>query len=389
MPTTNWQPRAAKVTEVKTAVVTGYDAATTYTLTRNGKTVSSVGTGGTVATTAAALVALWEASTEPDLSEQTAANPSGGNITLTMDTSGVPSGTCSLTVSGGTGTVTDFTTTTAATGPWHVDNTANWSGGAVPTTEDVQIDLSRGSLLYGTFAAGTLASLYIFSAGQTSNTIGLPETNTNGYTEDRTKAFSKAATTCRIECQSPMIRWDFAAVANTTEVRKTGYSQTTGQPAVLLAGTSASNVCEVLDGTVGLAFFADESYAAANVRISEAGSVIQGPNGGSITTITSSGTLETNGTFGTLNQNGGESIIEGAATPTLVYVKHGTCDYRAGNPTGFRTGMGGIINCNNDLTPITCGTYTYDAGGKLLDKTQRVTISAYSRGSDVEEISAA
>ena len=387
MPTTNWLPRAAKTTEVLTGAITADDAATTYTLTRNGKTVSVVGQGS-VSLTAAALVAAWNASTELDLSEQTAANPSSGTITLTMDTAGVPSGTTTLTVSGGTGTRTALSATTAATGPTFADDANNWSGAAVPTTEDVQIDLSRGSILYGLgFAAGTLNSLYIFSPSPTQNTIGLPDVNAAGYLEDRTKAATKPATATKIECESPFIRWNYGATANNTEVRKAnGLSQ--GTPAVLLSGTSTSNVCEILSGSVGLAFFPDESYAAANVRVSENATVIQGPNGGTITTITSIGTLELNGTFGTLNQFGGSSIIEGTATPTLVYVRNSECNYRAGDATAFKVGNG-AINCNNDLTPFTITTLTLEPGGRLPDKFQRATITTLVRGTGVEEISAA
>ena len=384
MPTTNWLPRAAKVAEVKTGAITAYDVATTYTMTRNGKTVSTIGTGGSVTTTAAALIALWNASTEPDLSEQTAANVAG-SITLTMDTSGVPSGTCTLTVAGGTGTVTDFSTTTAATGPWHVDHVNNWSAGAVPTTEDVQVDLARGSMLYGAFAAGTLNSLLVFSSGTTQNTIGLPELNAAGYLEDRTKSFAKAATTATFEYDSPMVRWNYGAVANTSEVRKTGTGQN-GVPSLLLAGTSASNVTEVNSGSVGLAYYADESYAGTILKLTENASVVQGVNGGTITTIDSFGALEINGAFTTLNQWSGSSVIEGTATPT-VNVYGGTCDYRAGAPTALYVGNGGIIDANNDLTAITSTATTIARGGTLRDKRRRITHTSLLRGTDVEELS--
>lgn len=387
MTTTNWQPRAAKVTEVKTASVDTYNAAGTYVLTRNGKTVSVIAQGS-VAATAAALVAAWNLSTEVELTEQTAANPSGGTITLTMDESGVPSGTCSLTVSGG-GTVTNFSTTTAATGPYHADNAANWSNAANPTTEDVQIDLARGSMLYGldSFAAGTLNSLYIFSASRTQNTIGLPELNAAGYVEDRAKRALKAATTTKIECDSPLIRWDYSNVANTTEVRKSG-GLVQGVPSVLLAGSSASNVCETLVGSVGLGFYADESYVGTAARLSAQATVIQGPNS-TVTTFTSIGTLEINGAFTTLNQEGGVSIVEGTATPTITLSGPCVCDYRAGSPTALTAGNGGTFMMDGDLTPITAGTVTINRGGKIVDKFRRLTITSLVRGSDVQELSAA
>src|SRR5262245_55905682 len=99
------------VQQVKTGALTAYDTGTTYTITVNGKTVSTAGTGGTVTTTAVALVALANASTYPEFAEITWSN-SSGSVIATMDTAG-KSIACTLTKSGGTGTVTDFSDTTA------------------------------------------------------------------------------------------------------------------------------------------------------------------------------------------------------------------------------------------------------------------------------------
>lgn len=388
MATNNWLPRAAAVAEVKTGAITAYDAASTYTMTRNGKSVSTLGTGGTPTTTAAALIALWNASTEVDLSEQTAANVAG-SITLTMDEAGVPSGTCSLTVSGGTGTVTNFSTTTAATGPYHADNVNNWSLGSLPTTDDVQIDLGRGSILYGLDQlTGTGVSLYLYCSGRTQNTIGLPERNTAGYTEDRAKRLLKSFTTVRIDCQSPLIRLDFGSVQTTVEVRNTGTSGTQGLPAVLLAGTNASNVFEVIAGNVGLAYYADEACAGTALRLGDQASVIQGLNGGAITTITSRGELVIQAGFTTLNQSAGTSTISGTATPT-INLTGGVCDYRAGNPTAFTAGNGGMFKLDGDLTPITAASVTVNKGGVVYDPQRRMTITSLVRGTDVETLSAA
>ncbi len=387
MPTNNWLPRAAAVTEVKSGSINAYDAATTYTLTRNGKAVTSLA-AGSAALAAAALVAAWEASAEVELTEITATNPSGSTIMLTMDTPGVPSGPITLTATGGTGSVVAISTTTAATSSQHVDNILNWSLGALPTTDDVQVDLGRGSMLYGLDQlTGTGMSLYVYASGRTSNTIGLPEVNEAGYVEDRPKRLLKSFTTVRLDCESSLIRLDVAAVTATIEVRVTGDSGVDGQPAVLLAGTSASNVFEVLAGEVGLAYYADEAVAGSVLRVGDNGSVVQGKNGGLITTVTTRGTVELHSTVTTLNQSAGSVVIEGSATPTIV-MTGGTCDYAAGNPTAITVGNGGNIRFNEDLTPITAGSVTLNKGGSFYDPARRVTITSLLRGSDVESLSA-
>src|SRR5438067_3371208 len=109
-----WKGTAASVAQVTTVTVGTYDAATTYKVTINGKTVSQVGTGGTNATTAAALQALLAASAEPEFTEVTWTVASNV-VTATAATKGKPF-TLTTAVSGGTGTISQATPT-ASSGP--------------------------------------------------------------------------------------------------------------------------------------------------------------------------------------------------------------------------------------------------------------------------------
>ena len=183
MATTRWKGGAGSVPQVTTVTLTAYDVATTYKLTVGSKVISVAGQGGTVITTATALVAAWAASTAGEVAGISADNAGGtsATITLTADTPGVPF-TVTSSVTGGTGTIGAATTTQAATGPHHWDNAANWSGGAVPASGDtVFFDRSDYPVQYGLAqSAVTLAALYV--SADYAQDIGLAEVNTEGST---------------------------------------------------------------------------------------------------------------------------------------------------------------------------------------------------------------
>ncbi len=107
---------AAAVAQVRQAEITAYDAATTYSVTINGKTISTLGTGGTVSTTATALVALLNAATAPPEFLEVSWSTNAGIVIGTMDTDGKPFD-CTSDASGGTGTMDAFADTTANSGP--------------------------------------------------------------------------------------------------------------------------------------------------------------------------------------------------------------------------------------------------------------------------------
>lgn len=141
MATRTWVGGGATQAQVSSATITAYDAATTYRITvtaENGATlvISQVGTGGTVSTTATALVAVWNASVSALCTGITAtANASAGAVTLTADSAGVPF-TVASSVTGGTGTFGAFSTTTANGGPNDYNCIGNWAEAAVPVAND-------------------------------------------------------------------------------------------------------------------------------------------------------------------------------------------------------------------------------------------------------------
>lgn len=186
MATVKWRGGVVAVAQVSAGSIDTFDAASTYTVTIGGYAISVAGDTNT-ATTAANLVSALNGSTHPYFAAVTWAVPSGSTVRGTGDVAGAPF-LAALTVTGGTGTVTDFADTTACTGPHHASAAANWSGGALPASADLVIVDSGPSILYGldAFSATALARVSV-RQGFTSK-IGLEAsqfaTSLDGETTD-------------------------------------------------------------------------------------------------------------------------------------------------------------------------------------------------------------
>lgn len=141
MGTIHWVGGAAAVAQVWTASIDSVDgtpANNTFSVTI-GTVVISVAGVTSAAATAAALVALLNASTDIRVSGVTWSNPSGGDIVGTADVPGVPFSAALTETGAGTGTVTDFAVTTANAGPASAATPANYSGGAIPSASDTLV----------------------------------------------------------------------------------------------------------------------------------------------------------------------------------------------------------------------------------------------------------
>ncbi|HXE43069.1 MAG TPA: hypothetical protein VN516_08595, partial [Candidatus Baltobacteraceae bacterium] len=133
MATQNWLGIATAVSQVTTVTIGTYDATTTYKVTIGGQTISTLGTGGTNATTATALKNLLAASTHPYFAAVTW-TVNSAVITGTATTAGVPF-VLTTAVSSGTGTISN-STTTASSGPNDWSTALNWDSGTVPAAGD-------------------------------------------------------------------------------------------------------------------------------------------------------------------------------------------------------------------------------------------------------------
>jgi hypothetical protein len=394
------------VAQVDTGSVDSFDAATTYTVTINGQTVSVLGDTD-VATTAGNLLTALQGSTLAYFTAVTWANPSGGTITGTAAVAGFPF-TATLTVAGGTGTVTDFSNTTANAGPLVWDDANNWVGGVLPGAADnVVIEDGSGDIWFG--LDGIAAALGVVQVLKTYNgRIGLNRL-----------AF---ATGIRAEDSSlPEYRTDYLEIsADEIDLgQQTGPGSPAGSPRVKVSNTKAGASVMRAYGTApsssepGLPAI---RYKAANagadvIVLSAAGGVGIGKDfEGETATV---GAIDMRSlsasdrvfigsgvTYSTFKQDGGQNIIDAAGTVSSVRVTGGslelTGDYQvttlqidAGTVTDNHINSGGdsVVTANLDAGELALNisgdarTYTtlnQAVGTTLVRDPAVVTITNYN-----------
>jgi len=184
-----WQGGAAAVANEWRATPANVEVGDVFTLTCAGVSVSFTATAATVANVTAGLTAAWNASTHPAHEEVTAVDDTTW-VTLTADDAGNPVVIAGSATNGGA--TDDQTLTvaeqTAATGPNHIDEPENWSGGSLPVDDDViYIQTGTPEIYYGSLSTVDPSALYI----EEGVTIGLPDWHvdpddvTSGYVEYR------------------------------------------------------------------------------------------------------------------------------------------------------------------------------------------------------------
>lgn len=387
MATKRFRGDATAVAQVRSATITAYDVATTYTVTINGKAVSVLGQGGTATTTATALAAALNASTVPEFAEVTWSS-NAAVVTGTADTAGKPF-TCTSSVAGGTGTFGAFADTTASAGPNHWDTAANWDASGVPTgADDVIIENTSADILYGIDQnTVTLTSLTI-RASYTGK-IGLQEvrgTGTTSYYEYREKYLKISATTVTIGdgsgAGSGRIKLNTGANATTLTVLGTGTPAETGLESLLWKGTNAANVLNVNKGVVGVARFAGETATVATLRVgfvaNKAGdATVYCGTGVTLTTINQEGgTLTTNSAVTTLNVTDGKAThMAGAMTTLNLY--SGTCYYRSSSTlAAANVGDTATLDFSQDMRARTVSACDRYGSGSIKDPFKTVTWTA-------------
>lgn len=327
MATIKWQGGTEAVAQIDNGTVDTYDAASTYTVTIGDYAVSVPGDTD-VATTGGNLVAALNTATNAYFAAITWSGTS--TITATADTAGVPF-TAVLSVSGGTGTVTDFSTSTACTGPHHANALDNWAGGALPTTaDDIVID-SGPSILYELDAIDTTAIGRVEVRQSFTGLIGLEPsafaTSLDGATtvdtvpEYRPAYFELTADEIVIgqhngpgspSGSARLCIEQKKAGASILDVQNTGASSINSRPAVryLAAHASADVYIVAAPAGVGIAVEAAETSTIGDVTIADdsTGSAVYVGAGTTLTTWL---------------QHGGLNTLAAAATVTTVTVRGG------------------------------------------------------------------
>ena len=380
---------AAAVAQVNSVTIDTFDAATTYTFTINGKTVSVVGITDVAATTAALEVA-FNASVIPEFAEITALDDDIDTITLTADTEGTPF-TVTLTVSGGTGTVTDTGVTTANDGPevWSAANFKDATGDrtvALPGAGDtVIIEDFAGSILYNLDqnAAGDISVLDI--RGSFTGEIGLPQNRTGGatdYDEYRQRYLLIEGSAIDIGRGagggSPKIRLSLDGLCDALIVHATSSSSDDHGALEIDGNGNTITALTVISGSVDVA--RDDATAGATITtlVTDAGATVfvdqnctlatVSVQGGTvtadvgITTITiHQGTVTHNaGNIGTANVLGGSLLFANTAALTVTTTAMGTA---------------GVLDTNAAAAVITLTNIALVAGETIEDPDQHFVLS--------------
>lgn len=378
---------APDVAQVRTFTITAVAAAGTITVTMNGKPVTYTVVGGDTVTTAGDnLVDLLSADSAPaEFRRVTWANASGV-VTGTAATPGVPF-TFSSTASGGTTTVSGTgTDTVASSGHWHWDDAKNWSLGTVPvSTDDVDIQDCSTDIRYGIGqSAVTLNSLNIDSTF--TGKLGLPQQNSAGYYEYLATYLAIGATSCTIGAGtgsgSSMLRIDFGSVQTNLLILNTSSAGTSGQPALWLKGTNASNVANVSGGQVGLAFDLGSSMTLATLNVTagaNAPPVVQYGAGLTLGAANvQAGRLYGLAGLTTLTQDGGEVTLTGlaAVNVTTATVRGGRMYYDATGTIGTLAAYAtGYVDFTRDARAKTVTNCTAYGGSTVKDPMKHVTFT--------------
>lgn len=398
MATVSWRGDSAAVAQVTTIQVTAYHASTVYKATINGKVVSVPGTTDAVGT-AAAMQAAMAASTIAEFAE-VVWTVSTDTVTGTARTPGVPF-TVTSSVSGGSGTIGSATTATSSAGPNHVDDAANWSGGAVPSSSDTVHVSGGAAMLYGLdLSAVTLAALHVhstFSAG-----IGLPEYNASGYKEYRETYLRVGATAVRIGAEEDgsgagRIKLDQGIAQATWSILRTGSPAESGVPAVLLKGTHASNALNVERGSVGVAFHPGEVSTIATVREGYANSQATDADlflgdGCTLTTINQNGgTLVFGSNVTTLTQRSGTATVRNSANVATLDSQKGRLNYRSSGTIGgtaLTLGAKAILDLSGDPRAKTVSNLVMAAGSSFQDpdKTAASTVAVTLQDCGIKDV---
>lgn len=395
MSTHVWQGDAIAVAQESRATPANVGAGDVFTLTLGGVAVSyTAASGDGVAEVVAGLVAVWNASTAPQLTEITASDQTS-YVKLLHDTAGVEFTVAGSTTDGDSNDTQTLaiSTPTAAAGPY-VWAAANFDSGALPANGDtVVFEDSDVDVRYGlNQSTVTLAVLRIKKSytGQ----IGLArtaaasyhKTGTSSYTEYRDTYLRIGATSVEIGeadgSGSSRLKLDLGTAQTTINVHDTGSSSEVAHRALILKGSHASNVVNVNKGQVEVAPFAGETATIATLRVgyktNRAGdSDVRLGSGVTLTTIEQSGgLLDVQSAATTLNLTGGICSFRGSGAMTTLNLDGGTCHYQSsGTLSALNLGSGGVFDCRRDMrsrTVSVCEAY----GGALYDPHKTVTWSA-------------
>ena len=398
-----WRGTADAIKQVTETQITANDAATTYKITIGGKVVSVTG-AASASLTADALRDALNASTKPYFAQITWTSSTDKAIG-TADVAGVPF-IFTTSVTGGTGTISAASTTTASAGPNDWSTAANWSLDLVPiSTDDVIVADTDIPIAWGLDQnAVTLASLTVRQSY--TGRIGLDyrgfATSADGQTTDLTEVEYRDVylkigativtlgqnTSSIIPAGSDRIMLDLHTVESTVVVHNTSASSAeTDRPAIrLLANKSTTDVfVRRAPGGVGVAFGQPgETSLIRRFSVSDPGATsrIFISDGVTLTNYDQAGgvaLLQAAATIATVTVDGGTLTVEGDFTVTLLEVTGGTVNANhiktGGNAITTADLFGGTLTGTGSTKSRTWSAVTMRAGSSMIMDGAAVTVT--------------
>lgn len=357
------QKNVASSTSSHTFIITlAYeDGSTVAVLTH---TVDGVDAGNTT-TIAAEIVAEFNALTHELATPITASN-STSKLILTADTAGRP---FTVTYSG-TGTWDNTgVANIASAGPGDWNTASNWSAGTVPVSTDTVILDYR------------MAAAILYGLGQSAVTLA----RFTDYASRRyavgtaTMALKIGATIAEIGMSSndgnfgtsAFININFGTVTGTFTVHNSAAQGTGGLAPVVIGANHASNVLNVMGGTVWLSKLTPaETGLFATINVT-GGVVTRGYTATCVANNNYGGTLiaEQVASNQTFTVTGGTTILNGTAAVGTLNVNGGQTYVNtrvAGvDEIGVLVMDGGTVSFKNDLTAFSVDSMTIKSGGRI------------------------
>ncbi len=385
----NGQDRAG----VTLATVTAVAAGGTLSATINGKTLTyTVVTGDTLATAAAGLLAVLQATDVPvEFSVAADYSASGAAVTATAAVAGVPffgmTGGLVFSASGGTTTLTQTTVTTSLSKS-DVGLAANWLRAGTPAIpvngDDVVVADSSTPLLYNLTALAAVQFLTYTRSNSFTAAVGLPRTNAAGYLEYLPTyiQFTSAGTVTLLlgadEGTGPTLeKYDLGATAANFRVLSSGGP-------VLLLGTNVANTLQVVGAAVGVAALPTEVSALASATVDGGGTLQLGPGvsfGGALVFYSGTGVLacvlagpatltSLNGSGVTVTSTGSAYLsVTGRGGSSFVWLSDSTV-------TTLVLETGTTFDKSSDVRPMTVTNSTIDGDTcQVIDPNNSITFT--------------
>lgn len=408
-----WVGRAQAVAQVDTVTIANTWAQDdTVTLTINDKSlVVTIGTLITTAQVATTIKQAWENETLTDTSAsftpatggqgivehaEITATVASSVVSLTHDTAGTPFTLTVTEATAGDGTALEATAT-AATGPNHWDNTANWEPGVnlpgADASDDVVIENSAVSILYGldqNAITNNLASLTI--SRNYTGTIGLPRQNAAGYVEYRDEYLKIPADIVTIGrgdgAGSGRIKLDTHDATAAITIVNTGSSVESPElEAVLLKGAAAVTLV-VIEGSVAVAAYEDET-AVVTSCFNSTGTIRlgEGITAGVTTVKNESGTILTYADITTLTNSNGTVTIAGSSAVTTFVLDAGNCTYQTSGDLGTLTiggSSGATFDASQENSARTITTLNLKPNAEIVDPLNSLTYTTIVFDSTVQ-----